>query len=89
MAIHNKPKLADYVIEEIKDMLRSGQLAEGSKVPNQNEFAKQLGVSRLSLREALHTLQIFGIVEQKPRTGTIIINGDPDTWVAGISLRRI
>jgi GntR family transcriptional repressor for pyruvate dehydrogenase complex len=75
-----KPKLADYVIEEIKNMLRRGELQEGGKIPNQHEFAEQLGVSRLSLREALHTLQIFDIVMQKPRIGTIIVNGDPDNW---------
>lgn len=76
-----KVKLAESVIEEIKRMLTNGELREGDKLPNQNVFAEQLGVSRLSLREALHTLQLIGVIEQKPRVGTIIKLGNPDLWV--------
>jgi GntR family transcriptional repressor for pyruvate dehydrogenase complex len=76
-----KKKLADYVIEEIKQMLKCGELKAGDKLPDQNKFACQLGVSRLSLREALHTLQLMGVIEQQPRVGTIIINGNTDRWV--------
>lgn len=80
MPIPPKTKLADYVIEEVKKMLQSGELQEGSRLPNQSEFAKQLGVSRLSLREAFHTLQLMGVIEQKPKVGTIIISGNPEMW---------
>lgn len=65
-------KLADSVIEEIQRMMDSGELKEGDKLPNQNELARRLGVSRPSLREALHTLTLIGAIEQKPGRGTII-----------------
>jgi GntR family transcriptional repressor for pyruvate dehydrogenase complex len=48
------------VIEEINRMILSGEVKEGDKLPNQNDFAAQLGVSRPSLREALHTLTLIG-----------------------------
>lgn len=80
MPIPPKTKLADYVIEEVKKMLQSGEIHEGSRLPNQSEFAKQLGVSRLSLREAFHTLQLMGVIEQKPKVGTIIVSGNPEMW---------
>lgn len=80
MPVPPKPKLADYVIEEVKKMLQSGELKEGSRLPNQSDFAKQLGVSRLSLREAFHTLQLMGIIDQKPKVGTVIVSGNPDMW---------
>ena len=51
MASINKKKLADSVIEEIKRMIQNGELKEGYKLPNQNAFAAQLGVSRTSLRD--------------------------------------
>lgn len=79
--IAKKPKLADSVIEEIKRMLRDGELKEGDKLPNQNDFAEQLGVSRLSLREALNSLEMIGVIKQKPRVGTVIISGNPDLWM--------
>ncbi len=71
MASINKKKLADSVIEEIKRMIQSGELKEGDKVPNQNLFAAQLGVSRTSLREALSTLTRIGVFEQRPGYGTV------------------
>jgi len=72
MASVYKKKLADHVITEIKRMLADGELQEGAKLPNQHEFAAQLGVSRTVLREALHTLTILGVVEQRPKFGTVI-----------------
>jgi GntR family transcriptional repressor for pyruvate dehydrogenase complex len=83
--IDKKKKLADFVIEEIKQMLKKGELKEGQKLPNQNEFANQLGISRLSLREALHTLSLMGVISQKPGSGTVILSGDPDMWVENLS----
>jgi GntR family transcriptional repressor for pyruvate dehydrogenase complex len=68
----NKKKLADSVIEEIKRMVQSGELKEGNKLPNQNAFAAQLGVSRTSLREALSTLTRIGVIEQRPGYGTVL-----------------
>lgn len=75
-----KPKLSDIVINEIKDMIRRGDLCQGDKLPNQNEFAQQLGVSRPSLREALTQLTRLGVFEQKPGVGTILKAANPDLW---------
>jgi GntR family transcriptional repressor for pyruvate dehydrogenase complex len=72
MASINKKKLADSVIEEIKRMIQGGELKEGDKLPNQNVFAAQLGVSRTSLREALSTLTRIGVIEQRPGYGTVL-----------------
>lgn len=68
----NRRKLADSVIDEIKGMIGRGDLKEGDKLPNQNEFAAQLGVSRTVLREALQTLDQLGVIEQRPKYGTVI-----------------
>jgi GntR family transcriptional repressor for pyruvate dehydrogenase complex len=72
MALIKKKKLADEVIDEIKRMIQSGELKEGDRLPNQNEFAAQLGVSRTSLREAFNTLCVLGILEQHQGFGTIV-----------------
>jgi GntR family transcriptional repressor for pyruvate dehydrogenase complex len=66
-----KKKLADVVLEEIQRMIATGELKEGDKLPNQNQFAAQLGVSRVSLREALNTLEMIGAIEQRPGCGTV------------------
>jgi GntR family transcriptional repressor for pyruvate dehydrogenase complex len=69
-----KKKLSDSVLDEIRSMIRSGDLKEGDKLPNQNEFAAQLGVSRPSLREALQTLHQLGAIEQRPGLGTVLVS---------------
>lgn len=68
----NRRKLSDSVIEEIKGMIDRGDLKEGDKLPNQNDFAAQLGVSRTVLREALQILDQLGVIEQRPKYGTVI-----------------
>lgn len=83
--IKKKKKLSDYIIEELKGMIDSGELKEGDKLPNQNEFAAQLGISRSSLREALHTLTLSGVVEQRPGMGTVIRSGKPLLWAEHLS----
>jgi GntR family transcriptional repressor for pyruvate dehydrogenase complex len=72
MSAIRKKKLADEVIDEIKRMIQSGKLNEGDKLPNQTEFAAQLGVSRTSLREAFNTLCVLGVLEQRQGYGTIV-----------------
>ena len=85
MASIEKKKLSDSVIEEIQRMIESGELKEGDKLPNQLEFAAQLGVSRASLREALHTLTRIGAIEQRPGLGTVIKSANPTLWADQIS----
>ena len=72
MSIINKKKTADIILEEIRRMIQEKILKEGDKLPNQNEFAAQLGVSRPSLREAFQTLNMIGAIEQRPGYGTVL-----------------
>lgn len=86
MATVKRKKLAEFVIEEIKRMITSGELKEGDKLPNQYDFAAQLGVSRPSLREALHTLSLLGAIEQRPGLGTILLTANTKLWDEQLSL---
>ena len=85
MASIEKKKLSDSVIDEIKRMIENGELKEGDKLPNQNEFSAQLGVSRASLREALLKLNLIGAIEQSPGLGTVIKSAHPSLWADQIS----
>ena len=85
MAAIKRKKLGDAVLEEIKRMVTEGELGEGDKLPNQNEFSAQLGVSLPSLREALHTLNLMGVIEQRPGLGTVIKSANPALWLEQLS----
>lgn len=67
-----RTKITDSILKEIRRRIACGEIREGDKLPNQNEFAAQLGVSRPSLREALHSLALLGVIEQRPGAGTVV-----------------
>jgi GntR family transcriptional regulator, transcriptional repressor for pyruvate dehydrogenase complex len=80
-----KKKLSDAVIEEIRRRFETGELKAGDKLPNQIEFAAQLGVSRVVLREALHTLTLIGAIDQRPGFGTVIKAANLALWAEQLS----
>lgn len=67
-----RTKITDSILKEIRRRIASGEIREGDKLPNQNELAAQLGVSRPSLREALYSLATLGVIEQRPGVGTVV-----------------
>lgn len=67
-----KNSTATYVLEELKKRCINNELKDGDKLPDQNQLAKELGVSRISLREAIHTLTLTGALEKRPGFGTVI-----------------
>ena len=71
-----KEKLSatDHVIEAIKQMLHSGELKVGDKLPNEMELCEMLGVSRSSLREGIKILVNIGYLEVRRGQGTYVVD---------------
>ncbi|NMM60953.1 GntR family transcriptional regulator, partial [Priestia megaterium] len=61
-------KLKTMFIEEIKN----GNLKYGDKIPSERELADKFGVSRMTARHALSTLEREGFVERRVGVGTFI-----------------
>jgi GntR family transcriptional regulator, transcriptional repressor for pyruvate dehydrogenase complex len=64
--------LSDQVIDQIIDMLMTGKLHPGDKLPTEMELMEMLFVSRPVLREALSSLETIGIIHRKTREGTFL-----------------
>jgi GntR family transcriptional regulator, transcriptional repressor for pyruvate dehydrogenase complex len=53
-------------------MILSGELSEGSRLPSERRLAADLKVSRSSLREALASLELLGLVRIEPARGAFV-----------------
>src|SRR5919204_5269481 len=63
------------VVAYIRDLIESGQLTAGDRLPPERELAVQLNVSRTVLREALHTLAALGLIELQHGRGIFVTSG--------------
>lgn len=66
----NTPTAA--VASELLSYFTSGGLAIGSRLPSERKLADMLGTGRSAVREALAALEILGIVEVRPGSGTYL-----------------
>ncbi|MEO1470261.1 MAG: FadR/GntR family transcriptional regulator [Pseudomonadota bacterium] len=64
--------IAEAVVARIEDMIASGLLKEGRRLPSERELAEALHVSRPKLREALQVLEERGLVISRHGEGTFI-----------------
>jgi len=61
---------ADEVVQRVSQAIQLGLFVDGEQLPPETEFAGQLGVSAMTLREALASLRQQGLVEtRRGRTG--------------------
>ncbi|MCY4242740.1 MAG: GntR family transcriptional regulator [Rhodobacter sp.] len=62
----------DRVYQEIRNLLRSGEIAPGQRIPNERKLAEMKEASRAQVRDALLMLQQEGLVERKIGSGTYL-----------------
>jgi len=68
----SRQKIRDQAAEQIKDLIRTQNLNSGDRLPTETELAGQLGISRLSVREATKALEFLGIVESRTGVGLTV-----------------
>ncbi len=98
-------RLYEQIVQQIEESILKGELTEGSQLPAERDLAKQFGVSRTAVREAIKALQEKGLVDAFPGRGTFVTNGtsnsmrrsldriiksgDPDGWAYLVEVREI
>ena len=65
-------KVYEMVMEQIKNIVKKGELKTGDKLPSERDLCEKLEVSRASVREALRALQMLGLIESKHGEGNFI-----------------
>ena len=65
-------KPSDKIIDQIRSLIKSGQLKPGDKLPPERKLVEQFGVGRGHVRDALKKLEFYGILKTLPQSGTVV-----------------
>ena len=63
---------SDKIIEQIKELISSGQLKPGDKLLPERKLSERFGLGRGHVREALQKLEFYGILKTLPQSGTVV-----------------
>lgn len=66
-------RLYRQIAEQLRSLITGGEFTPGSRLPAERDLAKQLGVSRPSVREALIALEVEGWVEVRTGSGVYVL----------------
>ena len=84
--------LSQQVLEQIVQLLMSGQLMPGDKLPAEMTLMEQFDVSRPVLREALSSLETLEIITRRPRGGTYVndrVGSNPFKVMLALSINNV
>jgi GntR family transcriptional regulator, rspAB operon transcriptional repressor len=84
----SKESARDYALRQIRENIITLKLKPGSLV-SENELAKELGISRTPVREALQELQKMNLIEVYPQKGSAISLIDFDIVEEMVFLRKV
>jgi GntR family transcriptional regulator, transcriptional repressor for pyruvate dehydrogenase complex len=67
----------EQVVARVYELIKLDGLKPGERLPPERELAKQLGISRPSLRAGLSSLISMGVLQSRQGAGTFIMDGPP------------
>ncbi len=69
----------DQVSDSLRDMIASGELKVGDRLPSEADLAASYGVNRMTVRMALQKLSVLGLVETRVGEGSFITQTSVDS----------
>lgn len=77
--------VTDQAIMRIRDLITSGRINPGDRLPPEQELANLLGISRSSLREAVKALSQARVLDVRRGDGTYVTSLEPELLMSGLS----
>lgn len=77
-----KTATTEQVRDRIEKAISEGEFAPGDKLPSERQFVEMLGVSRVSVREAIRALEAVGMVEVFHGRGSYVAAGRNDAYAS-------
>lgn len=70
--VGKKKTASDRVVGRVLELVQSGKLSPGDRLPPENELVRRLKISRPSVREGLRALAALDLVESRHGQGTFV-----------------
>lgn len=65
-------KMFIQIVRELRGIIQDGNILPGEKIPSERVLAEHLNVGRSSIREALRSLELLGLIETRRGEGTFL-----------------
>jgi GntR family transcriptional regulator, transcriptional repressor for pyruvate dehydrogenase complex len=72
-AVH-RTRAPEEIIRQIRDLIATGQLTPGNRLPSERDLAQALKVGRSTVREALRSMESLGFVEERAGEGAYLMS---------------
>lgn len=71
-ALDDRETVESEFTRKLMDYLISAQIRPNDKLPSERQLSEALGIGRSSLRNALKSLSLLGVIDQRPGSGTYL-----------------
>jgi len=71
-SLHRSERVTDAILSQLRDLLDSGELEPGEKLPSEKDLADAFGVGRSTIRESLQFLEQMGLIETRHGVGRFV-----------------
>ena len=65
-------KPSDLIIKQLRQLITSGELKPGDKLPSERKLSEKMGIGRTYVRDAIKKLEYYGVLKTNPQSGTIV-----------------
>ncbi|HEY6100194.1 MAG TPA: FadR/GntR family transcriptional regulator [Anaeromyxobacter sp.] len=80
-----RPRLYEEVAKQLREMIGDGRFRPGDRLPPERELVRRFQVSRGSVRDAIRTLEVMGLVRSRQGEGTKVQELTADSLIPPLS----
>ncbi|MGE7915360.1 FadR/GntR family transcriptional regulator [Lysinibacillus xylanilyticus] len=74
------------IVQQLRQLIKMEEIQAGEKLPSERVLSERLGVGRSSVREALRSLELLGLIETKHGRGTFLASTHMQQFVEILSM---